>query len=584
MSLDTPPVTAPRSGASWTAAVVSLFVLGVVIPLVVASHYGALDIPRSDDWSYLVTLFRWIDHGRLGFNDRVSMTLIGQLVVTAPIVAVFGDSIRAVHVFSALIGFGGLIGLFVLAGQLLPCRRGALLIAITIAVGPLWAPLAATYMTDVPAFAVQMVSLAMAVAAVRGPRLALGRLAASLALAFLAISIRQYEFIPAVAVIIVATWVAARGPDRSQLRAVIAMAGTLVIATIGLLAWWSSLPDGLSLSPNPQTSGLIPNLVVQSAGFLRLTGLLLVPVVVWIGPGRIARRAWTASRAITIATVGFATTWLLVTYVRSPATPFVGNYVDRRGVLSTDVLKGSRVLVMPATLFDLLVVAGSIAGILLLLSMVEPGTRLVERLRTRDRALRDPGTAIVVLTVAGFTAAYTIAIATKLPIFDRYALPAIPLVGLLAMATMNRPVPVSVVPEVRVPRHSSGGAIRLVAIGLVLSLFAGVGLLFSTDSAAFDATRWRVDTATVRRGYSPLAVYGGFEWISFHRRRGPIIGKSVAERQRLIKIYTRGLCVDVIVNPRPRVARRAIARATMGGLGHAEVQIVSVRNSRRCAK
>ena len=124
----------------------------------------------------------------------------------------------------------------------------------------------------------------------------------------------------------------------------------------------------------------------------------------------------------------------------------------------------------------------------------------------------------------------------------------------------------------------------MVAAVVALTLFAGIGLAFATDSAAFDVTRWRVDTATVRRGYSPLALYGGFEWISYHRRRGPILGKSVAERQRLRRIYLRGLCVDVIVNPRPRVARRAIEQATMGGIGHAAVSIVSVRNSRRCAR
>ena len=138
----------------------------------------------------------------------------------------------------------------------------------------------------------------------------------------------------------------------------------------------------------------------------------------------------------------------------------------------------------------------------LLLAMVEPFTRFVTRLRTRDRTLNDPATTMLALTVAGFAGAYAIAIATKLPIFDRYALPAIPLVGLLTMLTMQRSVPAAVpIPEVTPTPWA-----RLVATVIVTVLFAGIGLVFSTDSAAFDATRWKVDEATVRRGYSPLAI------------------------------------------------------------------------------
>jgi hypothetical protein len=425
-----------------------------------------------------------------------------------------------------------------------------------------------------------MVSLAFAMSALRRPQISLTKLAASLALGFVAISIRQYEVIPVIATLLVAGWVVTHEGNRRRLWLLLTMAGIVVIATVALLAWWSSLPDSLSLSPEPQTSGLVANLVVQSGGFLRLTGLLLIPVVVWLGPSRIVRRAWNASHRITTATIAFASIWLVATYVRASETPFVGNYVDRHGVLAEDVLVGRRPLVIPARLFDLLAVAASIAAVVLLLAMVEPFTRFIVRVQNRDRTPAAPGIAVLALTVAGFALAYAIAIATKLPIFDRYALPAIPLVGLLAIAAMERSVPE---PSAN-PTRSASRRTRMVAAVAALTLFAGIGLAFATDSAAFDATRWRVDRATVRRGYSPLALDGGFEWISYHRRQGPLIGKSKTERERLRRIYFRGLCVDVIVNPRPRGVRRAIAQATMGGIGHAAVSIVSVPNSRRCAR
>ena len=58
---------------------------GAVVPLLVAARSGALGIPRSDDWSYLLSLFRWVDTGRLSYNNWAGMTLVGQLVLAVPV-------------------------------------------------------------------------------------------------------------------------------------------------------------------------------------------------------------------------------------------------------------------------------------------------------------------------------------------------------------------------------------------------------------------------------------------------------------------------------------------------------------------
>src|SRR6478672_12171373 len=89
----------------WLVAVV---VAGLVMPLLVAAHYHALGVPRSDDWSYLVTEFRWIDTGRLSFNHWVSMSLVGQLVLGAPIAAFLPRDIGALQVATAALGTVGL--------------------------------------------------------------------------------------------------------------------------------------------------------------------------------------------------------------------------------------------------------------------------------------------------------------------------------------------------------------------------------------------------------------------------------------------------------------------------------------------
>jgi hypothetical protein len=97
---------APMPGfRRWAAAGALLFVVSVVVPVALARAGGALGIVRNDDWSYLLTLFHWVDDGRLDFNNWVSMTLLAQLVFAAPIVVVFGHAITIIQIQTALFGF-----------------------------------------------------------------------------------------------------------------------------------------------------------------------------------------------------------------------------------------------------------------------------------------------------------------------------------------------------------------------------------------------------------------------------------------------------------------------------------------------
>ncbi|MSO38232.1 MAG: hypothetical protein EXQ69_08290 [Acidimicrobiia bacterium] len=578
---------APAKPRDMVQVVLLLFLVGVVLPLCVASYYGALGIPRSDDWSYLVSLFRWVDSGTLAFNDWVSMTLVGQLIITVPLVAVVGQSIWAVQIFAALIGFIGLLGVVWLGRIVIPMGRGALLLAVTIALGPLWAPLAATYMTDVPAFAAQMIALALAASALRRTPLSIPLFAAAMFVGFIGISIRQYGVIPVIAIVVIAVWSCARTGDRARLRTVLALSAATALCTLALLFWWSGLPDSLSLAPEPPASGAIAMLFIQGAGFLRLTGLLLLPVILLANPIAIFRRAWSASAATSGVVVGLVSGWLLVAYVRVPAVPFVGNYIDRHGVLADDVLIGHRVLngerppVIPTYLFDLLALIGSVGGLLLALAAVPYVVRLASRLQSRESVEIDAQGSLLVLTLIGFVVAYAVALLTGLPIFDRYALLTIPIAGLLLLrTTAHAAVTESLQHSDAQTRRATarcwtGAIVTLTALGLV-------GLAFSTDSASFDATRWEVATKATERGYGPLDVYGGFEWLAYHRQRGPRLSKNQVERQHFRSQDFQNLCVDLVVNPIQRIAVRGIARGEVRGLAHKPVLIVAVPNDQTC--
>lgn len=559
-------------------AYVALFLVAVVLPCAIAAHYGALSIPRSDDWSYLLTLFRLLDHGRLGFNNWVSMTLVGQLALAAPVAWITGNSIAAVHVFTAVLGFVGLVALILSAEP--EYRIRAWVLAFAIALCPLWPTLAPTFMSEVPSFAVQCVFLALAFRALRAPELTYGNYGGAMAVGFLAIAIRQYEIVPVLAVALVAFVRVVHDPVPR--RRVLVVTGIVGVATVVLLGWWLSLPDSLSLAPAAQADGLLANFVVRMGDFARLTGLCLLPVVIAMGPVRTVKRAWAAGAGLTVVVGGLGTAWLAVSYLPDAESPFVGNYIHLKGTLGDDVLFGERVDVMPESLFRLLVLLGSVAAVLLLVSAVPAVAGLWRRVRERDLfGITDPVAAVLGLSIVGFAAAYGLAVVTKLPVFDRYILQVLPVVGL---AVIRRPAAVTAPAEGPARRPARVAAPWGVAAGFLVVTVAA--LMFATDSASFDATRWEVDRALVAKGWPAGRIYGGFEWIAWHSRVGPPAPEPtapVAVRQKRKRAYLRPFCVDVIVNPQAeRKIRAAIATGTVHGLGHRPERIIAVRNDRPC--
>jgi hypothetical protein len=559
---------ARRSRTLDLAGIVGLLtLLGVVVPLLVAERYGALGIPRSDDWSYLLTLFRWVDTGKLDFNGWVSMTLVGQLVIAAPFVKLAGRSITTIQLLTSMVGLVGLLGVVFIGRQMVRPPWWAVFVAATIAVGPLWGPLAPTFMTDVPTFTFEMLTLAAAAVAFRRRPLSLGWFATSIALGFVGVTIRQYAIVPVIAIVLVAVCRSWADRDRRRLAIVLTIAATFAVVAIAFFYWWSGLPDSKSLSPSTPSLHSLSLTFSKDAGFLRLVGLLILPVVVLAGPVGVVRRAWRTSPVLTTILGLASSLWLATSYLRMPNNPFVGNYVARDGVLSFLVLRGDRPDVMPSTVFNLLVVLGSLSAVVIVLTVVPFLAAVPRRIRDRDLLdVRDALTAVMGLSIAGFATAYTLALSTKLPVFDRYALPILPLVALVVLravltATRDEPRPVATI------GRTSGVALAFVA------LFA-VGLSFTVDSASFDATRWHLAERVERMGYPATKIEGGFEWLGYHRERD-------IRRGQLYR-SNRGPCVVLRIDP-PRNGRRVLASAESTAISRDPATIVAERTRFPCA-
>ena len=184
--------------------------------------------------------------------------------------------------------------------------------------------LAVSFMTDVPAFAFAMLSMAAGVRALRDEAPSMPWVLASMALGYVAFSIRDYAGVPAAAIAIVAVLQALHVRERRVVRVTIGAAVLTAIAALAFMWVWRHVPDGKSLRPTFPTHHSLSTLLDKGGGMLRLAGLWLSPLLLLRGPNTTIKAAWHASKALTITTVVVAGTWLAVPALRLPRLGFAG--------------------------------------------------------------------------------------------------------------------------------------------------------------------------------------------------------------------------------------------------------------------
>lgn len=492
---------------------VPVVVIGVLLAsaLVVTSLGGAFGLARNDDWSYADLLWRWYDTGDLRLGGWESMTLLGQLLLAWPLAAAFPRNVASLQLFTlgmAAVGAAAAYG--ALRRFLTPAR--ALLGAAVALMGPLFAPLALSFMTDIPAFAVQSVCVWLGAVALTTPPPRNARwFGAAMVVGLFGVTIREYAVVAPLAVLAVFCLQAWGRRDRhAQLASAIAAVGGAVFVA-AFIGWRRSWARSLSLQPTMPTSitdalsafGRSSLFTVCTLAFLVLPVFLFVPVRELLRRLTAARWGLVAvASALVVLVAGAVSTW-------EWSPPLLGPYLDQRGALGNDILPGNRELIAPTALFRIGLIATLVASILLVGVLVLEGFDVVRRgqdWRARCAALDAQSLAwmLVVGTVMSLTAAGVVG----LPIFDRYVLPAVPFAAgvLLAWQPGRRSI----------TARTTANAMRW--IGVAVFLVVGVG--FATDSARFDAARWDAGERAVELGYPADRVDAGFEWRNVHRPVG----------------------------------------------------------------
>ena len=475
-------------------------VAALVVALVVAagwyalaSSFGTVGIARNDDWSFLENAFRFADTGVFAVGGWVQMMLIGQLILAAPVIAIFGPSVAALQGLAALLAAIVLLsGYLVLRNFLSPAW--ALTATAVTATSAIFGLLAASFMTDIPAAAFQLLALAVGYRALRGSSIQWATLVVATVIGIFAFSIREY----AVAAL-AAIWITALRKARANHADRAFTAWTVGIALVlgSMLLWRAGQVTFTDSSPGLNVFGL------RYLAWWPLTaGWLFLPVLAAANPISVARRAWTGSRMLTIVVLVGVGVALVHTRLG-----FLGNYLSLTGGYA-EVLRGAPSPVLPewwSVGMTLVAVYGALLLALILVGVIRRTWDGRQYLIHRPTSITSLAVTFVLVTALIY--AFVPAVA-NVAVFDRYFIAVLPIAaGLIIwwLATeqlmWRKPAPP-------------------VVGGLVIVALTSAVLVAATSSR--DAARWQLASETAEElGVADGNIDGGFDYFTFNTNGAP---------------------------------------------------------------
>lgn len=490
------------------ATVTGVAILGAVLIAVVTFVTGAWGIARNDDWSFILNAFQFHRTGIVAVGGWVQMNLIGQVALAWPVIAIAGDSIAALQALGLACTVVLVIATYTLARLLVPVPL-AVFPALAVAVSPVVLPMAASFMTDIPAAAGQVSALALAGYGLVRTRAWLWW--SGLLVALWAFSVREYS-IAAVAAVLISAWWTRALPRRQAIAGTVGALG--VIAAI--LVWRAS-----QVTETTNVLGFNPDGIPYVWSVPATVGLLMLPAVMLVNPWALLRYVWTHRRwtlAVTLLVLG--------TCVALAPTLLLGNYLQRTPPYS-QVLLGDPEPQFPVWLWAVLVLAGLYGAAITALLGLSAAAEFARAPHRPSPAAALTATfavlMMVILTVLPMVA--------KVPLFDRYV------ISLAAVL----PLPLVAFARSRTVIWSS----RLPAIGATAVIaLAGVTTLLS--SSQLDGARWALaesvhgDTAIPRGN-----IDAGFDWFRFQTNGVPRIEPSTNRYTWWTLDDARSSCVTV---------------------------------------
>lgn len=463
----------------------ALLLVGVGAPLALAAAAGAVGVPSNDDWVYIRGADSLYRTGSITMPPHTA-SVVGQIILVQPILWLAGGASWAYTAFGLGMAALGIVATYLL-GRSLVGRGAAALAAILMIAFPGFARESASFMTDGPALALEMLSLWLGMAWLRTGRRS--ALAASILVGVLGVSIREFAIAAPVAVLAV-SWIRSRPGERLALLT-LTLLGAAAVATILALVGSTAIHGGLG-RPEPVRLILLgPALTTLAAGLLPA----LLPAV--------GRRLASFSPLHLLSGVGL----VAIAFVVPTIGPLVGQFWMPDGLIGNAMLSGTREPLIPPIAWSVSEALAVLAGILLAAVVVRWAARRVAGVRTIRAAWNRAasiGRAPIALLLA-FAIVYVAELGALIAIaaypLDRYLVPMIPAMAILLA-------------------YGAAGAGRQRwsrPLGnAALAWLGASALVIAANSFAYDAARWSAGAAAVGLGYAPGTVDAGYEWVGFH--------------------------------------------------------------------
>lgn len=507
--------------AADAGAVLALVVIGVVVPAVLAGAFHVFSIPRNDDWAYRRDLWEFVRTGHMSFAGWGAMSLVGQILWGAMFAAVFGTHAWVPGAAVAVLATAGLAAAYGL-GRLVLSRTAAVACVLVALALPGFALSTSSFMTDVPAFAADVVCLAIGAAALRREgRARWGWLVAALAVGCFGFSVREFDIAAPLA------GIGALALQDRRHRLTYALAATGLMVACGAIYWWAAHVPGaqnvpLALSaPVRFTKGLGNSYFTLSFG---LTPLL--PTVV--------RRYWPGfSARDLLAPIGALAAGALL--LAGDHTLFNGNYLLPQGATGAAVLTGRPALFPGAVWWALQLVAlvggAGLAAVATTLSRPSLSSASSARL-SYPRVLLVLFSVLTALFLCLFQGL------TKGTVFDRYLWPLGFSLAVLLLARRAVPSPRAPVTgpalharrrrtQARGPTTAPPRLAVLLSTAVLATVVAAVAAVITLNADAYDAARWSAGDKAVAAGVPATMVDAGFEWVGSHQPGVAVPGRRV---------------------------------------------------------
>ncbi len=500
-------------------------VIGTAVAVAILTDAFAL--PRGDDWAYRKIALDFVRTHHLhlaGWND---VTLLGQIVAAAPILALFGTSNAVLSGFGVFVGLLAAALTYAVARKALP-RPDAMLVLVTLLVFPSFALLSTSFMTDTSALAAQMGCVLLGLSSLTSKN-RVPLLLAAMGVGLVGFTVREFA-VAAPAAVLIAHLLQRFPPSR----AVFAAGFTFVAGAVSFYAWRQSLqPPVHQVALDPAAGALA---VLGQAFFMLALGSL--PITVLVSFTFRPRR----SEIVPIFLAGVATSvlaWLL----EQRSHLLLGSTVTRTGADWEGLLAGRQGILFSPPAWGLIVAAAVGSGWLLAYAATRIAARGLPPL------WQDP--VIRLLTIYGSLQTLLLAVRaiTGGGIQDRYLWPLLVVIPVLLLRMFAG-------------RRSVADRLLAAAPLAALALLSGVTMV---DSYAFAAARWHLGQTAVRGGAAPDRIDAGFEWVGTYYRGvandlGQPLRSTPPRAAYLVRLFPRTKnCFVVVSEPIDRRALRLIS-------------------------